>query len=94
MNDKLNSKYPFNLLAFNQHFCKKKIIALFYPYLPYSKNITFLPIPTHNDSDYYSRMPVKSEQIDKFWLESDFGYIKHQRDSLTTYCSPENEVVI
>ena len=32
------------------------------------------------------------EKMHKFWMQADFGYIKHIKDNLKTVCEPQDKV--
>lgn len=35
---------------------------------------------------------TKEEQIDTFYRQADFGYVKKRRNELVAYCQPEQQV--
>lgn len=37
--------------------------------------------------------PTKRDQIDTFYEQGDFGYVKQQREEITHMCEPINQVI-
>lgn len=37
--------------------------------------------------------PTKRDQIDAFYDQGDFGYVKQQREEITYMCEPINQVM-
>lgn len=39
-------------------------------------------------------LPSKQDQIDMFYVQGDFGYVKQQREEITYICEPTNSVIL
>ncbi|XP_067684976.1 EGF domain-specific O-linked N-acetylglucosamine transferase-like isoform X1 [Haliotis asinina] len=49
------------------------------------------PLCTDDENSRRGQPSVVERNIDMFWKQADFGYVKERRDNLRTYCNPQSQ---